>query len=226
MKSKLKHAARLGLALAATVILVTAMAACGTTVTSTVTTTETTTTTVLPSQPTLTSIAVTPKSPDRVAVGATQQFTVIGTYSDSSTKDITTEVSWASSDTAVATISATGLAAGVAEGTTNITATLSDVTSPEVALTVMPVPTLSSIELAPQSLEELTVGATQQLTATGTYSDDSTKDITTEANWTSSDTAVATVSASGLVTAVAEGSAEITASLSGTSSPAVTLTVS
>jgi len=50
--------------------------------------------------PTLTSIAVTPSAPT-LAVGATQQFTATGTYSDGSTQDLTPQVTWASSSPAV-----------------------------------------------------------------------------------------------------------------------------
>lgn len=72
---------------------------------------------------TLTSIAVTPATPS-VFIGGTRQFTATGTYSDSTTADITTSVTWSSSNAAVATIGSTGLATGVAVGTTTITATL------------------------------------------------------------------------------------------------------
>jgi hypothetical protein len=86
---------------------------------------------------TLQSIAVTPPSPS-VAVGSTQQFTATGTYSDSSTGDITTGVTWSSSNTAFATIGPnTGLATGVAAGTTQISASLSGVVSPNDPLTVI-----------------------------------------------------------------------------------------
>ena len=65
--------------------------------------------------PTLTSIAVTPANPT-IVTGATQQFTATGTYSDSSTQNITSQVSWNSSTPAVATINASGLASGVSAG--------------------------------------------------------------------------------------------------------------
>ena len=71
----------------------------------------------------LVSIAVTPADPS-IASGQTQQFTATGTYTDASTADITTEVTWASSNTDVATIGeSTGLATAVAAGTAEITAT-------------------------------------------------------------------------------------------------------
>jgi len=87
--------------------------------------------------PTLTSIAMEPASPDNLVVDATQQFTATGTYSDNSTADITSQVTWASSDTTVAAIDAAGLATGIAAGTTDITASLSEVDSPAVTLTVV-----------------------------------------------------------------------------------------
>src|SRR5262249_3252599 len=50
--------------------------------------------------PTLTTIQVTPSNPT-VTVGGTQQFTATGLYSDQSTQDLTTQVTWTSSNTAV-----------------------------------------------------------------------------------------------------------------------------
>ncbi|MCU1271981.1 MAG: hypothetical protein JWN74_3275, partial [Acidobacteriaceae bacterium] len=72
---------------------------------------------------TLQSISVTPSSPT-VQAGATQQFTAMGTYADGTTQNITTQVSWSSSNTNVATISTLGLASSIAGGTSTIMATL------------------------------------------------------------------------------------------------------
>ncbi len=55
--------------------------------------------------------------------GKDLQFTALGVATDNSTTDITTQVMWASSAPAVATISATGLAHAFAAGTATITAT-------------------------------------------------------------------------------------------------------
>lgn len=89
----------------------------------------------------LTSIAVTPSNPS-IALGGTQQFTATGTYSNSSTANITTSVTWQSQTQTVATFSTTtpGLATGVGTGTSQITAALGSVASPAVALTVTPPP--------------------------------------------------------------------------------------
>jgi hypothetical protein len=73
--------------------------------------------------PTLKSIAVTPANPT-ILTGTTQQFTATGTYSDSSTQNLTSQVTWASSNTAVATINSAGLATDVGAGSTTISATV------------------------------------------------------------------------------------------------------
>jgi hypothetical protein len=61
----------------------------------------------------------------------------MGTYSDASTSNITTQVSWSSATPSVATINATGLVTGANVGITNITAVLGLVTSNTFQLTVI-----------------------------------------------------------------------------------------
>jgi hypothetical protein len=78
--------------------------------------------TVSPATVTLTSIAIGP-NPAAVDVGFTLQLAVTGTFSDSSTLDLTGEASFISSTTSVATVSAGGLVTGVAAGTSTVTAT-------------------------------------------------------------------------------------------------------
>ena len=71
--------------------------------------------------PSLTSISVTPAQPS-IALGGTQQFKAVGTYSDGSTKDLTGTATWSSTSTTVATITGAGLASGAHSGTTTIAA--------------------------------------------------------------------------------------------------------
>jgi hypothetical protein len=93
----------------------------------------------------LTSLAVSPQSPS-IGQVATKQFAATGTYSDGTTADLTPQVTWSSGTPAVATISPTGLATGLAPGTTGITATLGGVSSPSDPLAVSPAtPTLSPV---------------------------------------------------------------------------------
>lgn len=90
-------------------------------------------------------------------------------------------------------------------------------------------PTLTSIAVTPSSVS-LIEGQTRQLSATGNFAaDNSTKDLTGSATWTTSDSTVATVSKGGLVTAAATianppGTATITAT-SGTITGTSTITV-
>jgi hypothetical protein len=58
---------------------------------------------------------------------------------------------------------------------------------------------------------ELSEGSTSQLTATATLSDGSTQNVTNQATWTSSNTMVASVSGTGLVSALQTGTADISA---------------
>src|SRR4029077_3315310 len=84
----------------------------------------------------LTSIAVTPANP-AVGIGGTQQFTATGTYSDQSTQDLTSQVTWTSSSPAVATINGTGRATAASQGTTTITGALGELNG-TTTLTVQP----------------------------------------------------------------------------------------
>ena len=202
------------------IVLITVMASCSSTSTSKTITTSTTTPAL-----TLSSIAVTPNMPANLAVGFTTQFTATATYSNGSTADITPQVSWVSSDASVATISSAGIVTGIAVGNTNITATLSGKTSPVVTLGIVPAPALSSIAVTPTIPDKLGVGDTQLFVATGTYADGSTADITSKVTWASSDVNIATISSVGLATAVAIGNTNITAALSGVTSPVISLTV-
>jgi len=173
---------------------------------------------------TLQSIAVTPANPS-IAKGLTQQFTATGTYSDSSMQNITTSVTWASATTSVATIGAnTGLATGAGVGTSQITATQSTIVSPPGTLTVTAA-TLQSIAVTPAN-PSIVRGTTQQFTATGMYSDNSTQNITTTVTWASATTSVATIGAStGLATGATVGTSQISATQGSVASPATTLTV-
>jgi hypothetical protein len=181
-----------------------------------------------PATKTLVSLALSPINPS-ISKGNFQQFAVTGTYSDNSTQDVTTSATWTSSVTSVAVISnaagANGRATSVAVGATTITATMEGV-SASTTLTVTPA-TLLSIVVSPTN-PSISLGLTQQFAATGTYSDNSTLDVTTSATWTSSFTSVAVISnaagANGRATSVAVGATTITAALGGVSA-STTLTV-
>jgi hypothetical protein len=96
------------------------------------------TTSAAASVPTLSSVAILPANPT-IESYSTVQFTATGTMTDNTTLDLTTIVTWASSNTVVATIDNSGLATAMAEGTTAISATSSAATgsiSSSITLTV------------------------------------------------------------------------------------------
>jgi uncharacterized protein YjdB len=168
----------------------------------------------------LTAIAVTPATAS-VAAGYTQQFTATGTYSNGSTRNLTSTAQWASSATGVVTVNSAGLATSVAPGTATITAQSGAITGS--AILTVTAAVLTSISVTPATAS-VAAGYTQQFTATGTYSNGSTQNLTSSVTWTASATSVATVSRSGLATTIAPGTAAITAQ-SGAITGSATLTV-
>ena len=162
--------------------------------------TATVTVTIVP----VASVTVSPAS-SSLAVGQTVQLTA--TPKDSAGNALTGRVvTWVSSAAGVATVSASGLVTGVAAGTATLTAT-SEGKSGTAAVTVIIVP-VASVTLSPASAS-VAVGQTAQLTATP--KDANGNPLAGRAvTWATSDGAVATVSANGLVTGVMAGTATIT----------------
>ena len=93
----------------------------------------------------LVSIAVAP-NPATLKVGQVQQFTATGTYADSSTADLTSQVTWTSDAPNVGHVDATGKATGKAAGSAHITATQGTV-SGQATATVTP-PVLTGVQPA------------------------------------------------------------------------------
>ena len=164
--------------------------------------------------PGLVSISITP-APVTLAAGTTQQFIATGTYSDSSKQNLTTTVTWSSSNTSAATISSAaptmGLAHAVAPGTSTISASLDSVSGTASLIVSAAIPT--SISVTPQN-PTLPLGVTQQFTATGTFSDGSVQDITNVVHWSSS-SRIAGITVSGLATSTNVGTSTISASFGG-----------
>ena len=72
-----------------------------------------------------------------VAMGSTEQLNVLATYNDGTFQDLTTRVTWASSNPSAATVSSSGLVSAVGAGmVTTISATLTGTTIPSVTITV------------------------------------------------------------------------------------------
>lgn len=125
-------------------------------------------------------------------------------------------VQWSSSNATVATVTSSGVVTAVAPGTVNVSATLLG-QSAAVTLTVLAVP-VSVVSVTPATAT-LIAGGTQQLTASAR---DSAGTVLTgrPVTWSTNAPTVATVSATGLVTAVGPGTATITATSEGKSATA------
>jgi trimeric autotransporter adhesin len=170
------------------------------------------------SSATLESILVSPATAV-FAPAATQQYTAQGTYSDGSKQNITSTVTWTSSDSNVAMISPTGLVTGDLEGMAFITAKTTSITSPPAAV-VVEGSSLTSVTVTPATGRVAEKTGTQ-FYAIGTFADGSTEDLTSSAQWSATPGTVATVSSSiptkGLAMGVAPGTATITALFAGDS---------
>lgn len=120
-------------------------------------------------------------------------------------------VTFTSSDETIATVDTDGVITAVAEGEAVITADTEGLTA-EVSVTVQPIP-VADVVVEPTEAT-VAVAATVQLTAT--VLDENMVEIPgAVVSWSSSDEAIATVDANGLVTGVAAGTATITAESGG-----------
>ncbi|WP_420615792.1 leucine-rich repeat domain-containing protein [Candidatus Palauibacter sp.] len=131
------------------------------------------------------------------------------------------QLSWSSGDPSVATVDTLGLVRAVSPGEADIVATSGGATGRTVLLVVMPTPTV--IKLTPETLEFGALGDTVRLVAEvldqlGQAVEDAA------VSWSSSNETVATVNKSGLVTAVNEGTTDVTAA-SGAASGAAAVSV-
>jgi uncharacterized protein YjdB len=159
-------------------------------------TTSVTVTTVPP-----TSVAIMPREAE-VRIGKTAHLSASVLPWKASNRAVT----WTSSDPAIARVNRTGVVTGLREGTVAITATTQD----------QSLKAKSSIRVVPIALESIAISPTKslvpldtriQLNATFTPQDASDRTV----KWTSSNTAVATVGANGLVKTLAEGTTTIRA---------------
>ena len=164
-------------------------------------------------------IVIEPSSATLVSLGETVQLTA-SVLDDNGQPVSGAVVSWQSSDEGVATVNSLGLVTAVSNGTATITARSGDASS-TVAITVMQ--SAGRIVLEPSSATLMSLGETVQLTAS--VLDDNGQPVSgAVVSWQSSDEGVATVSSQGLVTAVSNGTATITAR-SGSASSTVAVMV-
>jgi uncharacterized protein YjdB len=170
-----------------------------------------------PPPPTVQSIILSPSTTTLTAVGQTVTLTAQVQLSNGAAG--TQAVTWSSSNPAVATVTA-GTVTAVASGQTTITASVGAVSAQAVVTVAIPV--VQSITITPAQATLTAVGQTTPLSAQVRLSNGAVGAQTPV--WSSSSNTVATISATGVVTAVASGQTTITAAV-GTITGQATITV-
>jgi hypothetical protein len=160
--------------------------------------------------PTVTTVVVTPGNATLISLGETVQLTASAHDANGNTI-VGKTFTWSSSDEGLAMVSSTGLVTAIGNGVATIMATTEGVQG-SASLTVAQV--ASRVEVTPASATVFPPGATVQLAASA---EDAKGNAISDKTftWSSSDESIATVSSSGLVTAVANGSVTITATADG-----------
>jgi len=149
----------------------------------------------------VTGMTLTPATVPPINVGATQQLNATVAPTNATDRSVV----WSSSNPAVATVSVTGLVRGIGGGSAVISAATNDgglTATANVTVNVIPV---TGVTVAPATAN-VNIGMTQQLTATVAPATASNRNVT----WSTSDSSVATVSDTGLVTGGRAGTATIT----------------
>ena len=95
-------------------------------------------TTLTVNSPALVSITITPSNPS-LAQGTAMQLVATGTYADNSTQNLSQSVTWSETDSSVVSVDTSGLASGLVQGTTGVTASLNGVVGSTTMAVVAPV---------------------------------------------------------------------------------------
>ena len=161
-----------------------------------------------PDPPRPATVAVDPAATELSALGATAQLTA--EVRDENGRAMVATVTWSSSNTAVATVNASGLVTAAGNGTATITASAGTVSG---SATVTVAQQVSAVEISPDTAIVLP-GTTLQLMAEAQDANGHAV-AGSEYAWASSDTTVAVVDGTGLVTGIALGEVEVSATSSG-----------
>ncbi|MGN5073609.1 Ig-like domain-containing protein [Aeromonas veronii] len=157
-----------------------------------------------------------------VVTGQEQQLTVMATYSDNTSFDVTSTVAWAV-DSTIATVTANGLLTGASAGSTTLTASKNGISSNEVSVTVSNA-VITSLIVTPANVS-VAKGQQKPLRVMATYSNNTSSDVTDSATWVSADATVATVTSNGQLTGASPGSTTVTATKGGVTSNQVAVDV-
>ena len=158
---------------------------------------------------------ISPSAPSTPA-NTTQQLVALGRYTDGTAREVNDLVAWTSSDDSKVTISATGLATALASGTATVTSTVTTSSGTVSGSASMVVSTALLVRIAVLPYQPVTgLGVVHRFVALGTFDDYSTHELVS-ATWSSSNTAIASTTADGVVSPLQSGSTTITAKVGAT----------
>jgi len=172
-------------------------------------------------------LIVTPAS-ESAPIGVERDFNVSGNFNDGTIQSLDRIATWESLDPLIAGVTSTGGATGVSVGTARIQAQWQGATG-EATLEVNDAELVSLAITSNPSAEDYPVGLTIQYELSGTFTDASTENFTTQAVWESSNEALATVNNTageeGEVEMLATGTLDISAKLTGEQETFTRLTI-
>ncbi len=165
---------------------------------------------------------IVPLNTQQIGVGQTLGYRVLGTLLDGAVRDLTDQSNWRVDDSSVASITQRGLALGLAPGETLISAafrgsffatTLRVASSPLVSLVITPV--IQSGAFTQPGFGDTVVnqGGRIQYQARGTFADGSSRDVTSQVTWSSSNPAILSVDQLGVATGNTPGLVMVQATL-------------
>jgi 6-phosphogluconolactonase (cycloisomerase 2 family) len=169
----------------------------------------------------LNSITLSPSGTVTVPLGSSQSFLAIGNFTFAAggppgNLDVSSQVTWNSSNMAVATIDTSGNATTVGTGTTTITATSCDGIMVGSATLIVGAAAPQGLQLSPAT-PTINTGTTTLFTAVELLSDGTTHPLTGAVTWTSGTTTTATIDMNtGVALGLAVGTSTITATEAGT----------
>lgn len=155
------------------------------------------------------NVTVTPSN-SSVVINGTLQLAAVESFSNTNTVDVTGPATWTSSLPGIAQVDQNGLVTGVSSGQVVITASRGNIATGTTTVRVVANNAVTGISATPASLT-LNPTNTQQLSTLATLGDGSSLDVTADpgTSYLPVDSNVASVSATGLVTAQAAGTTQI-----------------
>ncbi|MBQ4892334.1 Ig-like domain-containing protein, partial [Shewanella sp. MMG014] len=152
-------------------------------------------------------------------------FVAVGYYSDGTSSQLNdlSLSNWRSDEESVGFFGEPGIFYAASEGAVVVSVIVNGVESNDVNISVTD-PVITAITVTPGRVD-VAMGQEQQLTATATYSDDTSSDVSDSVTWFSLDTSIASVLPSGLLIAGDVGATVLTATKDGVGSNEVVVTV-